>query len=631
MLLTLLVILFYLLFFGVLLTYFVKLRLFFEERLAVGLLIALIIFGYLTFIVSNFIGLNLTSFLISLGLLYLVGMVILTRDSFRKMKEELADFRIRLKQKSWIGLLLTILLFGAVFGFIASQLLVEKGGEYYVQPVHSYGDISLHLGIISSFSYGDNFPPTNPILSGEKISYPFLSDFITAIFVKPLGFFFNEAVASFGVMLMIINIFILSYFTLRVTKNKFAAALVLPPFLLNGGFGFIYFLSDLATSHRSFFDFIQNLPRDYTSIKEVGYWWINVVISMFLPQRAFLLGFPTSLLIIRIFWELSEEFEIRKFIFAVFLTGLLPLIHTHSLIALLPILIWLTLQIVSKNRGKIGVIFAFGTLGAVVAFILTKLYLQQVSSPLSLMGIQIGWMHLQENIPTFYLKNFGLSLIIIPAALIWGILNKLKLAALALIAQIWFILPSIIRFQPWDFDNTKLFIYWYAFSMVLVALFLTQMFKKNPWSKIFVVLVFFLIIFSGLLDNIRVLSSSGTRYQVYSKPAIKVGEFVERSTPPKAVFLAVDKFDNPAVSLAGRRTVLGFHGWVWTYGLNYSEREIDVANMLSGTADEETFKKYNVNYAIFFTDPTSYSININNFNKRYKLIYNQDGYLIYEL
>src|SRR5207245_2918949 len=104
--------------------------------------------------------------------------------------------------------------FVTIFSFLLTQLLVEKNGSYFVQPAHAYGDISLHLALVTSFAYGQNFPIDNPIYTNHPISYPFLIDFITAVFVNPLGLSLPDAVALTGALFMACLIIILSYFTL---------------------------------------------------------------------------------------------------------------------------------------------------------------------------------------------------------------------------------------------------------------------------------------------------------------------------------------------------------------------------------------------------------------------------------
>lgn len=616
---------------GLLLTIFFKLELLLEARLAAGALIGMVALGCFMLLTSLFLGLNFLGFTAFLIVGNLVGYRLLTKSNLEKIKLELNDFENRFKRLGWKLYFLFLVFFAMVFGSLASQLLTFNNGRYFVQPLHSYGDISLHLGIISSFAFSNNFPPQSPILADAKISYPFLMDFITAIFVTPLSLRYDQAVSLVGVMMMIVLIILLAYFSLRITGSRLAACLVLILFFFNGGLGFLYFLNDLQASNLNFFQFIQILPRDYTALKDLGFFWINVVISMFLPQRSFLLGLPVAILILYIFWDSSERFDARKLSLGFLLASLLPIIHTHSLVALSPFLGWLVTLMIFKNKQSIKPLFLLGFVNIVIIFVLSKLFLQQSGNLLSFINFKPGWMAPAGEIVPFYIKNFGFSLLLIPLVLFLGLRKKLKLAYFALIGQIWFILPSLFLFQPWDFDNTKFFIYWYLSSVFILGYFLSRLILTCQMTSIILVsATIYLLTFSGFLDITRLLFGSGTRYEIYSPQAVKLAEFVKKNTRQNTVFLSVDKFNNPVVALAGRKVVVGYHGWLWTYGLNYYQKDVDVKNMLAGRASQSLFEKYNISNVIFFNEQTDYVINRDYFNQ-YKLIYDQDGYKIYEI
>ncbi len=617
--------------FGFFLTYFFKLKLLFEERIWTAFLLGTVTLGYfhlflILFIKSPF--LSLLGFLVTINLF---SFYFLVKEDFLIIKKDFLDFKERLRQKSWITFLIFLSIMLLIFAFLASQLLIKKEGRLFVQPVHSYGDISLHLSIISSFAFGDNFPPQSPILSGTPISYPFLFDFITAIFVTPLSLEIEKAVSLTGVLMMIVVILSLAYFGLSWTRNKLAAILFLVIFALNGGLGFLIFLQDIFASSNTLVSLF-NLQKDYTALKDIGFQWINVVISMFLPQRGFLLGISVGILILRIFWQLSDNFNKRTFILGSLLFSLLPIIHAHTMIALVPFLIWPNIKSIIRNKTIIPFVVLIGILSAVIIFSLSKTFLGQADNPLANIKFQLGWMANGENLLVFYTKNFGWSLILLPPLYILGIKHKLEVSYFALIGLIWFILPSFFIFQPWDFDNTKLFIYWYLSAALLIAHFLSRfLLNMNLYVVFFAIISIFLLTFSGGLDVIRLLQSSNTRFEVYSPNAINAAEFIKQNTQKNAVFLSVDKFDNPAVSLAGRKTVVGYHGWLWTYGLDYSQREKDVRLMLSGKADEILFKKYRISHVIFFNEPNNYEINKQYFYDHFQLIYNLDGYEIFKI
>lgn len=626
--------------FGVVITYFFRIRLYFEERLALGGLIGFITFGYILLMLCSFLGLNELSF--GLGLLSISGIssLLFRKAMFTYLKEDWKDLLVRTGQRSWLLLWGWLTIFIVWMGILVGNLFTFENGAYYVQPVHSYGDISWHLTLISSFAFGNNFPPMSPIFANGKISYPFMIDFLSSIFINPLGFSYSQAIGLTGIITMTITLISITYFVLRLTKRKLAASLVLPLFLFNGGFGFIYFLDGLQ--NQNLFDQLGHLTKDYTALKDIGFWWINVVISMLLPQRSFLLGLSMFVLILSIFMQLAEYFQKRLFILGIILITSLPLVHSHTLIALLPFLIFFTLKIVVLHKRpyihveRLIPITLIGGLGVLLCFLLTRLFLEQSGDLSSIFHVQVGWMAHQENVLTFYVKNFGAGLIIIPLSYLSGIYKDKKLLIISLLALTWFILPSFFLFQPWEFDNTKLFIYWYFASLPLVTFYLSEIFTKKIIGVFLGIIIVFFMVFSGLLDVWRLTTSVngaevGTRYQTYSPQAIELSEYAKKNLDPRLNTVSIDKFDNPVVALAGRKTLLGFKGWLWTYGLDYHQTEGDVRDMLGGIADKSLLEQYNVGYIIVFPDTSDYMINFPYLEQNFTLIYQKDGYKIFKI
>ncbi len=618
------------LFVGIILTYFFQLKMWLEQRLAAALLIGLILLSYISFTLAHFLEMSLANLAVSLLVINIAGFSVLRAHTFGLLIEDIKDLKSRYQKKSWQlfgGVMLGFIL---VFGYLVSQLMTYQEGTYFVQPVHAYGDISLHLGIISSFVYGNNFPPQNPNFSGTPISYPFMVDFLTAFFVKPIGLSVEQGIAFTGVILFTSLIVLLIYFVLNITGSKKVAIIALSLFLLNGGFGFVYFWQDWVLSEKSLLDFLWTLPKDYTAIKEIGYWWINVNLSMLLPQRSFLYGFGVSLLILTIFQQLKKNFQFKPYILVIGLLALLPLIHAHSLVALSIFVLYFLYFIIKNLKQEKILFFLIGLNGLVIAYLLSKMFLAQSGNLLSLFSFQIGWMSGQESVVRFYIKNFGLILFVLPLAF-YFVRKQKEVFLLGLVSLVWFFLPSLMSFQPWDFDNIKLFIYWYFFASIVTAAFLVQLIQRNHLFKGIAVGGLIVMILAGSLDIFRILTASGTRYPIYGTETIALGEFVKQNTLPSAVFLSADKFDNPVVSLAGRKVVMGFTPWLWTYGLNYSSRSTLVTNVLGGNIDTEAIKKLGVSHVILFPAISNYTQNQQYFDNTYQLIYNQDGYRIYKL
>jgi len=90
---------------------------------------------------------------------------------------------------------------------------------------------------------------------------------------------------------------------------------------------------------------------------------------------------------------------------------------------------------------------------------------------------------------------------------------------------------------------------------------------------------------------------------------------------------------NPVAMLGGRRILKGFSGWLWSYGLDYWQREADVKKMYEEEEMiEKLLKNYGVDYVLIGPDEKGEFEVIDEFYiNQYELVYNQEGYQIYKV
>src|SRR4051812_12912051 len=66
---------------------------------------------------------------------------------------------------------------------VFSRAVFERDGAVWTGAINNIGDLPLHTSMIASFAYGENFPPEHSEFAGARLTYPFLTDFISAFFI----------------------------------------------------------------------------------------------------------------------------------------------------------------------------------------------------------------------------------------------------------------------------------------------------------------------------------------------------------------------------------------------------------------------------------------------------------------
>src|SRR5213075_1527255 len=172
----------------------------------------------------------------------------------------------------------------------------------------NFGDLPFHLSVITGFAYGNNFPPEDPTFSGVRFTYPFLTDFVSAIFVR-LGATMRQSLFIENWIIGVALVGVLHRFGLQLLRNRTAAILVPVLVILNGGFGWWMLFSDVNKSDAGVFHVLMNIQHSYTILPDVtlGWRWGNAVTSLLVTQRGFLLGIPLAVMAITQWWAATES------------------------------------------------------------------------------------------------------------------------------------------------------------------------------------------------------------------------------------------------------------------------------------------------------------------------------------
>lgn len=520
-------------------------------------------------------------------------------------------------KKSWprlrVGLFLLV---GVVFwASFWSQAISFQPTGIYISSDAMWGDWAAHLTMVNRMVADKLILTQSPFILGQPFGYPFAVNLISALLVRAgMSLFTALILPSF---FLCVAGTILLYYWLRLIFNSRAVGIIgTTLFYLNGGWGFLYQPSYLPTQKNTLF------PAKSIHV-------MNVVESSFLPQRAFALGFPLVLLILIVIWrqfvtpsrKLSFTPNWKVGLLLGSLTGLMPLIHTHSFLVLFFILAgwslgswWLTPHAQRKSV-LIFWLSVAGTAGIISVPIIRTFFSANLSN--QFFKWFPGWYSHEDQVfwPWFWWLNWGPTLIMAVTGSSW-LITKLSSQKSNLttwwravfLAPFWliFILINFIQFQPNIWDNTKLWVYSSVGLSGLAGYFLVQAWRKKQgggWKNTLfrsgVAVFFMLAITAGTLDNYHLLRVKDHRYRLYSVSELELAEWVKHNTPVDSTWLTSDQHNHWLDNLTGRQAVMGYRGWLWTHGYQYQPLEKDVSDMFRQPLEhDELFAKYDIDYVV---------------------------------
>lgn len=366
-------------------------------------------------------------------------------------------------------------------------LYPHADGSVWVGQV-TYGDLAMHLGFITSIAEQTAFPPQYSIFPGHALNYPFLCETSGASLYQ-LGATARQAYIISAFYAFLLVVFGVYRFFKGWLKRDGRAALATVLFFFGGGFGFFYFF-DLSKSggilqslidtsgntvSQTLLDGFYNTP---TNIPAIGLRWVNPIVDMLIPQRATLFGwailFPCLYLLHGYAFERRRENLIMLGVFA----GALPLIHTHSFLALGIVSAFYCINDLITTRFEkrrvLGWLLYAGIACVLAAPQLFGFSFRQASES-SLVRFHLNWGNTTDSYLWFYIKNLGLLFLLMPFAFL--MLSKRDRRIYLSACLIWLI-AEFIEFQPNDYDNNKLLFVWYAFTCGLISKWLCVLLHK---------------------------------------------------------------------------------------------------------------------------------------------------------
>jgi hypothetical protein len=471
------------------------------------------------------------------------------------------------------------LLFLYWFVYWFGAVTIEADG-LYVGSRYLYGDFAQHLGDVTGFAWGDNFPPVHPRFAGAPFAYHYLTSLTSAALVE-LGLAPTTALALPGFLFGCWAALAVFAFCRRLTHDSTAAGLVVLLFFLGGGLGWWLTAREIGSGGELW---------SATAEQAANFRWLNVFLALVAPQRGYLYGLPLGLLVLRLVSGDGDRGP--RFLVAGLVAGVLPFAHLGTLLTLA--LVTPLLVVLHPDR-RWALFF-----GGWIALATPQLWLQQGAGPGALGALRWspGWVAAPDPWILFWLKNVGLLLPLAIAGLVVpGCVpdrSRRLLAALVLL----FVIGNLVVFQPWDWDNTKVLVYAYLAACVLAASVLVRAWRAYPASRLAVALALCTLLASGVLESLH-QGFGRDRHRVLDSEEIELARRVRDETPPRALFACGLQHNHPVPVLAGRRVLLGYAGWHWSQGLDVAERERDLRAIYALDDDAPAIlERYGVSYVV---------------------------------
>jgi hypothetical protein len=655
-------------------------------RICAGACVGIASLGLVCFILASFLGLTVPAIILSL-LVLSFPLISLNNPERREIirQDLITNWRTihaSLLHPSRIpfGYVVFYLITAIVLWFCFQRAMIELPEGIYTGLLNNFGDLPFHISVVTSFAHGNNYPPQDPTYAWVKFTYPFLTDFISAIFVR-CGATIRQSMFLENFVVGVAFVGLLHRWALVLLRNRLAAVITPLLVILNGGFGWVMFIGAAMEDHDGWIGFLRSLPVSFTIIPETTWRWGNAISTLLIPQRGFLLGLPLAVIVFTQWWmatnpetsnadveagskrarkgqkskretkkpvvasgsEISDLRSkisdvgsaprpitpIHQMIAAGVIAGLLPLVHAHSFVAVMVVAAGIAL--LQRQWRNWFVFFLTASLIALPQM-LWSTYGSAVDST-KFFEWHLAWDRGTENPVWFWFKNTGLFIPLLVAALIWRNGERLvstKLFIFFLPFTVCFIIPNVLKMAPWIWDNIKVLYYWWLASAPLVALLLARLWQQGGVRRAAAVLMFAVVTAAGALDVASILLRP-TKHQIFDRGGLQFAEAMKKQTAPRALVMHAPVHNHP-VFLTGRRSLMGYPGHIWTHGLDYAQRESEIKRVYSGTSDAVgIMRRYSVDYVV--VGPHERNIlNVNEqFFSNFQLMGDVGGYRLYKV
>ncbi len=574
------------------------------------------------------------------------------------------------KDKSNLKLLLLLALpLTALAGYLEYTHSIRPAIDGYHVGQSTYGDLSLHLAVTAS-AVNASFPLHNSLMAGATMVYPYLSDTIATSMLM-MGMGLPMAMAFTGTLLCMLTFAGYVLLCAELCRKRGAAALAVLLLFLNGGLGFFYTLSgtvengvkttlwdNLNTVMTGYYKTPTNQPDPYNLR------WVNIICDMLIPQRGFMGGWamlmPVFLLILPPLKNRKRP-AVRAMVTAGVIAGGMPLLHTHSFLALgIASIGFCAFTVLDAPRGKrVRALMPFLWYGGIAATLalpqLVNLTFKQAISSDHFLRFQFNWCNnrggngLVEPYFWFYIKNVGVPYLLILLALFQrkhslpadrltaaedpavkraarhnAAVRQYRLIAAG--AFLILLIAEFIIFQPNEYDNNKLIYVWFMLSLPMAADYAVTLYRKLRGVGGRRVIAALFLIACFLSAGLTVARECVSDYQAYTNEDIAAADFILENTPEHSVFVTGTQHLNPAASLAGRTIVNGSDLYLYFHGYSTTERKAALRAFYENPAGNlGLLSEYGADYIyVSAWERTTYAVDTDTLDALFERVYEGD-------
>lgn len=443
-----------------------------------------------------------------------------------------------------------------------------------------WGDGPLHTLIMEAFVHRTGGDLSMPAFAGEQLREPFGTDFVAAM-LRSAGFTVGGAftVPAAGLLACLLGWagHLAARFAAQDGASKasvrLAAASATVLVCSFGGLQWLVMATRAgAWSPARFFGVHASA---WDKAEDLGLIWANHL-NMFASQKHLLLAAAFLLVLAALLLErmrpirrigpIGPTERVRLLLPFAIATGFLPLFHTHAFLA--AGLLWLAAALITRSRS----VTAIGALALVTA-LPTLLWQFGLASRAGFLTLRLGWMASDgvRGWLWFWFFNLGIFLPLLGLA-VWrgGRQQRRAVTLLGVPALLLFVAANVVQFQPYQWDNFKLFLFAWLLVLPLVAAEMSRWRFRGTRAVTISLLV--LMSLTTLSEFPTHLNFRAT-HPVYDARTRAAARHLDAILPRAAVVLAdTDTVHNHPLTLTGRTLFMGYGGWIWTRAYQASER-----------------------------------------------------------